>query len=74
MVENLKYQIVSEMSTATGLSCKIDPDLVNALKKQKTNELGDDDYQIACHLMVFIAFSLPKLAKQENSVYNPSLG
>jgi len=72
MVENYKYQIVSEMSTATGLSCKVDPDLVNALKKQKT-ELGDDDYQIACHLIVFIAVSLPKLARQENSVYNPSL-
>lgn len=71
-VENLKYQIVSEMSTATGLSCKVDPDLVNALKKQKT-DLGDDDYHIACHLMVFIAVSLPKLARQENSCYNPSL-
>ena len=72
VMQNLKFQIVSEMSTATGLSCKVDPDLVNALKKQKT-ELGDDDYQIACHLMVFIAVSLPKLARQENSNYNPSL-
>lgn len=72
VMENLKFQIVSEMSTATGLSCKVDPDLVNALKKQKT-DLGDDDYHIACHLMVFIALSLPKLARQENSCYNPSL-
>lgn len=72
MVENLKYQIVSEMCNATGLSCKVDTDLMNALKKQKT-DLDDDDYQIACLLMVFVAVSLPKLARQENSYYNPSL-
>lgn len=36
-------------------------------------ELGEDEYQIACLLMVFIAVSLPKLARNELSYYKPSL-
>lgn len=72
VLENAKFQIVSEMSSATGLPCKVDPDLINALKKQKS-EIGEDEYQIACHLMVFVAVSLPKLARQDGSNYKPSL-
>ena len=33
----------------------------------------DDEYTIACLLMVFIAVSIPRLARMENSQYKPSL-
>ncbi|CAG2181119.1 unnamed protein product, partial [Oppiella nova] len=72
MLENIKLQIVSEMASATGLPCKVDPALVSALRSQKC-ELGEDEYQMACLLMVFIAVSLPKLARNESSYYKPSL-
>ncbi|RWS03999.1 membrane-associated protein Hem-like protein [Dinothrombium tinctorium] len=34
---------------------------------------GEDEYQIACLLMVFVAVSLPKLARNEQSFFKPSL-
>ncbi|KAI1280571.1 Membrane-associated protein Hem [Halotydeus destructor] len=64
--------IVNEMAAATGLPCKVDPALAVALKAQKS-DLGEEEYQIACLLMVFVAVSLPKLARSENSYYKPSL-
>lgn len=36
-------------------------------------DLGEDEYQLACLLMVFIAVSLPKLARNESSYYKPPL-
>lgn len=30
------HQIVTEMASATGLPCKVDPALVNALRSQKS--------------------------------------
>ncbi|CAG2105003.1 unnamed protein product [Medioppia subpectinata] len=71
-VMNGDSMIVSEMASATGLPCKVDPALVSALRSQKC-ELGEDEYQMACLLMVFIAVSLPKLARNEASYYKPSL-
>ncbi|CAG2161911.1 unnamed protein product [Oppiella nova] len=71
-VMNGDSMIVSEMASATGLPCKVDPALVSALRSQKC-ELGEDEYQMACLLMVFIAVSLPKLARNESSYYKPSL-
>lgn len=60
------------MASAAGLPCKVDPALVAALKSQKS-DLGEDEYQVACLLMVFVAVSLPKLARSEGSVYRASL-
>jgi NCK-associated protein 1 len=60
------------MASATGLPCKVDPSLVQALKAQKS-DLGEEEYQIACLLMVFIAVSLPKLSRGDGSYYKPSL-
>ncbi|XP_077549488.1 nck associated protein 1 Hem [Haemaphysalis longicornis] len=71
-VSNGDSLVVSEMASAAGLSCKVDPALVAALRSQK-NDLGDDEYQVACLLMVFVAVSLPKLARTEGSVYRASL-
>ncbi|GAB6026086.1 hypothetical protein CHUAL_012289 [Chamberlinius hualienensis] len=62
--------VVNDMSSAAGLSCKIDPALVAALRAQKTGtEHAEDEYQIACLLMVFVAVSLPKLARSEGSQF-----
>lgn len=71
-VDVTKNQIVNEMASATGLSCRIDPALMAALRVQK-NDMGEDEYELACLMMVFIAVSLPKLAKMESSTYRPSL-
>ncbi|XP_054709412.1 membrane-associated protein Hem-like [Uloborus diversus] len=71
-VPNGDSMIVSEMASASGLPCRVDPALVAALRSQKS-ELGEDEYSIACLLMVFIAVSLPKLSRNEGSYYKPFL-
>uniref|UniRef100_A0A1Q3FXH3 Putative membrane-associated hematopoietic protein n=1 Tax=Culex tarsalis TaxID=7177 RepID=A0A1Q3FXH3_CULTA len=63
---------VSEMASASGLKCKVDPALSNALKAQKP-ELDEGEHLIVCLLMVFVAVSIPKLAKNETSFYRASL-
>lgn len=60
--------VVNEMASAAGMSCKVDPALVNALRAHK-NEHPEDDYPIACLLMVFVAVALPKLARSEGSYF-----
>jgi NCK-associated protein 1 len=64
--------VVSEMASAAGLVCKVDPTLVSALRNQK-NEMDEDEHLLACLLMVFVAVSIPKLARNENSFYRASL-
>lgn len=71
-IDVTKNQIVNEMASATGLPSRIDPALTAALRVQK-NDMGEDEYEIACLLMVFIAVSLPRLAKAEASTYRPAL-
>lgn len=71
-VPNGDSMIVSEMASAAGLPCRVDPALIAALRSQKS-ELGEDEYTIACLLMVFVAVSLPKLARNEGSYYKASL-
>lgn len=71
-IDVTKNQIVNEMASASGLPCRIDPILTAALRVQK-NDMGEDEYEIACLMMVFIAVSLPRLAKMESSSYRPSL-
>ncbi|XP_074604970.1 nck associated protein 1 Hem isoform X2 [Brevipalpus obovatus] len=75
LIGNQKLQVkssVTEMCSAAGLSNKVDPALIAALLATK-NELGEDEYQIACLLMVLIAVSLPKLARSDQSYFKPSL-
>ncbi|XP_013397025.1 nck-associated protein 1 isoform X2 [Lingula anatina] len=64
--------IVNEMASAAGLPCDIDPALCNALRAQK-NETGEDEYNVSCLLMVFIAVALPKLARTEASTFRAAL-
>uniref|UniRef100_A0A1B0GML4 Uncharacterized protein n=1 Tax=Phlebotomus papatasi TaxID=29031 RepID=A0A1B0GML4_PHLPP len=65
-------KVVSEMASAAGLACKVDPILASALRSQKP-EVDDGEHLIACLLMVFVAVSIPKLARNENSFYRASL-
>nr|MBE5725880.1 HEM-protein [Cucujiformia] len=48
-------KVVSEMTSAAGLSCKVDPTLVNAIVSQKTDSDGAEDHLLVCLLMVFVA-------------------
>ncbi|XP_071122006.1 nck-associated protein 1-like isoform X3 [Mytilus edulis] len=65
-------KVVNEMSSASGLSCDVDPTLINALRQQKS-ERRENEYEVACLLMVFVAVAIPKLARQDSSVYKASL-
>lgn len=64
---------VYELSSAAGLVCEVDPALVMALSSQKGETSPEDDYKIACLLMVFVAVSLPALAGVQTSQYSPWL-
>nr|NVI74260.1 HEM-protein [Cucujiformia] len=50
-------KVVSEMTSAAGLPCKVDPTLVNAIVAQKTETDGTEDHLLVCLLMVFVAVS-----------------
>ncbi|XP_052716695.1 nck-associated protein 1-like isoform X22 [Crassostrea angulata] len=69
---HMKQQVVNEMASAAGLSCDIDPLLISALRSQK-NVANESDYELACLLMVFVAVSIPTLAKKDVSVFKASL-
>uniref|UniRef100_A0A8C8F2L4 Nck-associated protein 1 n=1 Tax=Oncorhynchus tshawytscha TaxID=74940 RepID=A0A8C8F2L4_ONCTS len=60
---------VYELSSAAGLPCEIDPALVVALSSQNPEE----EYKIACLLMVFVAVSMPTLASNVMSQYSPAI-
>ncbi|XKL65966.1 hypothetical protein PGB90_009386 [Kerria lacca] len=64
--------VVSEMASAAGLHCKVDPTLVTALRNSKT-EVDEDEHLLSCLLMVFVAVSIPKLASNETSFFRASL-
>lgn len=76
-IANIRSQvgidIVNEMASAAGLSCDVDPALCSAMRNQAKDSNPDDEYTIACLLMVFIAVSIPRLARVDNSQYKPSL-
>nr|NVI74160.1 HEM-protein [Cucujiformia]NVI74161.1 HEM-protein [Cucujiformia] len=44
-------KVVSEMTSAAGLSCKVDPTLVNAIMAQKSENDGTEDHLLVCLLM-----------------------
>nr|MBE5725893.1 HEM-protein [Cucujiformia] len=51
-------KIISELTSAAGLPCKVDPTLVNAILAQKvesTELSGTEDHLLVCLLMVFVA-------------------
>ncbi|XP_072333764.1 nck-associated protein 1 isoform X2 [Scyliorhinus torazame] len=65
---------VYELSSASGLPCEIDPALVVALSSQKSENISpEEEYKIACLLMVFVAVSLPTLASNVMSQYSPAI-
>ncbi|XP_075927847.1 nck-associated protein 1 isoform X3 [Petromyzon marinus] len=65
---------VYELSSAAGLPCEIDPALVLALTSQKGENLSpEEEYKIACLLMVFVAVAIPTLASNPLSQYSPLL-
>lgn len=66
-------KIMSEMTSAAGFPCKVDPTLIAALKMQKPEPDTDNEHLLVCLLMVFVAVSIPKLAKSEQSFYRASL-
>lgn len=66
-------KIMSEMTSAAGYQCKVDPTLISALKLQKPESENDNEHLLVCLLMVFVAVSIPKLAKSEQSFYRASL-
>lgn len=66
-------KIVSEMASSGGLQCKVDPTLATALRSQPKPETEENEHLISCLLMVFVAVSIPKLARNENSFYRASL-
>ncbi|XP_039285471.1 membrane-associated protein Hem [Nilaparvata lugens] len=63
---------VSEMASGAGLLCKVDPTLAAALRNHKS-DTDEDEHLLACLLMVFVAVSIPKLARNDNSFYRASL-
>lgn len=69
---NDPIKVVSDMASAAGLTCKVDPTLAIALRTQKP-EVDEGEHLIACLLMVFVAVSIPKLARNENLFYRASL-
>ncbi|XP_045128198.1 membrane-associated protein Hem-like isoform X1 [Portunus trituberculatus] len=71
MIENIKLQLVNELSSAAGHPCDVDPALVNVLRSHK-NEVPEEEFIITCLLMVFVAVSIPKLARYDNTVYKPA--
>lgn len=65
-----------ELCSAAGFDCSVDASLVNAVRAQQQNEncSSEEDYHLCCLLIVFIAVSLPKLAKTDTSFFRASLG
>ncbi|CAG0916090.1 unnamed protein product [Notodromas monacha] len=76
--------IIDDMGSAAGIKCRIDPMLVQALRSAfgqsvQAGKLPDgggpvattpeDDYLLSCLLMVFIAVTIPQLARQPGSTY-----
>lgn len=65
-------EVVSEMSSAAGLPCKVDPTLATALRQHKA-ESDEEEHLLVCLLMVFVAVSIPRLARIDTSFYKASL-
>ncbi|XP_069898349.1 nck-associated protein 1-like isoform X2 [Dipodomys merriami] len=62
---------VFELASAAGVGCDIDPALVAAIANLKADSSSpEEEYKVACLLLVFVAVSLPLLATDPSSFYN----
>ncbi|XP_039570631.1 nck-associated protein 1-like [Passer montanus] len=65
---------IFELASAAGVPCEVDPALVTALAGPRTEGSSpEEDYKVSCLLLVFVAVSLPLLAADPASLYNPEL-
>ncbi|NXE44247.1 NCKPL protein, partial [Ptilorrhoa leucosticta] len=65
---------IFELASAAGIPCEVDPALVTALAGNRTEGSSpEEDYKVSCLLLVFVAVSLPLLAADPASLYNPEL-
>ncbi|XP_071655950.1 nck-associated protein 1-like isoform X1 [Patagioenas fasciata] len=65
---------IFEVASAAGIPCEVDPALVTVLAGSKTEGSSpEEDYKVACLLLVFVAVSLPLLAADPASLYNTEL-
>lgn len=64
--------LVAELACASGYNSKVDPALLTTLRQTPKSET-DDEYLTSCLLMVFVAVSIPKLARSESSTYQAQL-
>ena len=60
------------MASAAGFSSRLDPLLLQCIQSLPKQDVGDE-YLVSCLLMVFVAVSIPKLAKSEASIYKAQL-
>ncbi|KAM6928315.1 nck-associated protein 1-like [Xenentodon cancila] len=66
---------IYKLASAAGLKCDIDPALVTAIASMQTDDASvDGEFKLSCLLLVYIAVSLPTLALDPNSTYNPEYG
>ncbi|XP_011374050.1 nck-associated protein 1-like isoform X3 [Pteropus vampyrus] len=61
---------VFELASAAGVGCDIDPTLVAAIANLKADtSSSEEEYKVACLLLIFLAVSLPLLATDPSSFY-----
>lgn len=63
---------VNELASAAGFACDVDPTLCSALATHKV-ENHEEEYRMSCLLMVFLAVSIPLLARDEKSFFTTQL-
>uniref|UniRef100_A0A452R1A8 NCK associated protein 1 like n=1 Tax=Ursus americanus TaxID=9643 RepID=A0A452R1A8_URSAM len=62
---------IFELASAAGVGCDIDPALVAAIANLKADASSpEEEYKVACLLLIFLAVSLPLLATDPSSFYS----
>ncbi|KFO21299.1 Nck-associated protein 1-like [Fukomys damarensis] len=62
---------IFELASAAGVGCDIDPSLVAAIANLKADSSSpEEEYKVACLLLIFLAVSLPLLATDSSSFYS----
>ncbi|XP_019515209.1 PREDICTED: nck-associated protein 1-like [Hipposideros armiger] len=62
---------IFELASAAGVGCDIDPALVAAIANLKADTSSpEEEYKVACLLLIFLAASLPLLATDPSSFYS----
>ena len=72
MVPKVPQNTHSYSFLITGFTNKLDPLLMKCVQSLPKQEY-DDEYIVSCLLMVFVAVSIPKLAKSESSQFKVQL-